>query len=63
MTEETQLQQTINQTDTLVNKEVTARSEQQLAANSVDVIDESSAQYERRFKGTQTLYGASAVDT
>nr|WP_201589301.1 tRNA threonylcarbamoyladenosine dehydratase [Psychrobacter pulmonis] len=63
MTEETQLQQTINQTDTLVNKEVTACSEQQLAANSVDVIDESSAQYERRFKGTQTLYGASAVDT
>ena len=63
MIEETQLQQTINQTDTLVNKEVTARSEQQLAANSVDVIDESSAQYERRFKGTQTLYGASAVDT
>ena len=63
MTEETQLQQTINQTDTLVNKEVTTRSEQQLAANSDDVIDESSAQYERRFKGTQTLYGASAVDT
>lgn len=63
MTEETQLQQTIKQTDTLVNKEVTARSEQQLAADSVDVIDESSEQYERRFKGTQTLYGASAVDT
>lgn len=63
MTEETQLQQTIKQTDTLVNKEVTARSEQQLAADSVDVIDESSEQYERRFKGTQTLYGASAFDT
>src|SRR5699024_12833417 len=39
------------------------RSEQQLAADSVDVIDESSEQYERRFRGTQTLYGASAVDT
>lgn len=63
MTEETQLQQTIKQTDTLVNKEVVVHSEQQLAANSVDMIDESSAQYERRFKGTQTLYGASAVDT
>ena len=63
MTEETQLQQTIKQTDTLVKKEVVVHSEQQLAADSVDVIDESSAQYERRFKGTQTLYGASAVDT
>lgn len=63
MTKETQLQQTIKQTDTLVNKEVVVHSEQQLAADSVDVIDESSEQYERRFKGTQTLYGASAVDT
>ena len=40
MTEEIQLQQTIKQTDTLVNKEVTVRREQQLAANSVDMIDE-----------------------
>src|SRR5690606_37016265 len=63
MTEETQLQQTIKETDTLVKKEVVVHSEQQLAADSVDVIDESSEQYERRFKGTQTLYGASAVDT
>ena len=67
MTEEAQLQQTTTQTDTLANLDIIAtnehHNEQQLASASADMADDADKQYERRFKGTQTLYGASAVDT
>ena len=67
MTEEAQLQQTTTQTDTLANLDIIAtnehHNEQQLASASADMADDAAEQYERRFKGTQTLYGASAVDT
>lgn len=67
MTEEAQLQQTTTQTDTLANLDIIAtnehHNEQQLASASADMADDADEQYERRFKGTQTLYGASAVDT
>jgi len=67
MTEEAQLQQTTTQTDTLANLDIITtnehHNEQQLASASADMADDADEQYERRFKGTQTLYGASAVDT
>lgn len=67
MTEEAQLQQTTTQTDTLANLDIITtnehHNEQQLASASADMADDAAEQYERRFKGTQTLYGASAVDT
>lgn len=67
MTEEAQLQQTTTQTATLANLDIIAtnehHNEQQLASASADMADDADKQYERRFKGTQTLYGASAVDT
>ena len=67
MTEEAQLQQTTTQTDTLANLDIITtnehHNEQQLASASADMADDADKQYERRFKGTQTLYGASAVDT
>ena len=67
MTEEAQLQQTTTQTATLANLDIIAtnehHNEQQLASASADMADDAAEQYERRFKGTQTLYGASAVDT
>ena len=67
MTEEAQLQQTTTQTATLANLDIITtnehHNEQQLASASADMADDADKQYERRFKGTQTLYGASAVDT
>ena len=67
MTEEAQLQQTTTQTATLANLDIITtnehHNEQQLASASADMADDAAEQYERRFKGTQTLYGASAVDT
>ena len=67
MTEEAQLQQTTTQTDTLANLDIITtnehHNEQQLASASADMAEDADKQYERRFKGTQTLYGASAVDT
>ena len=67
MTEEAQLQQTTTQTATLANLDIITtnehHNEQQLASASADMADDADEQYERRFKGTQTLYGASAVDT
>lgn len=65
MTEAAQLQQNTTQPDTLKNSGIIATDEQLAPDNldisdTVDVLDE---QYERRFRGTQTLYGAAAVDT
>ena len=47
----------------LVDSDVIDKSERQIVPKSSDMTDDSNEQYERRFKGTQTLYGASAVDT
>ena len=44
----------------LVDSDVIDKSERQIVPKSSDMTDDSN---ERRFKGTQTLYGASAVDT
>ena len=55
MTEEIQRQQTISQQSTI--------EELQLAIKESQRSDDLDEQYERRFKGTQTLYGTSAVDT
>ncbi|WP_296236815.1 tRNA threonylcarbamoyladenosine dehydratase [Psychrobacter sp. UBA5136] len=65
MTEEAQLQPLTAQPDTLKNQNVIATNEQ-LAPDNLDITDiveDSDEQYERRFRGTQTLYGAAAVDT
>ena len=67
MSEKVHLQQnTTTQSDTLaslVDSDVIDNSERQIVPKSSDMTDDSNEQYERRFKGTQTLYGASAVDT
>ena len=67
MSEKVQLQQNgTTQSDTLnslVDSDVIHKSERQIVPKSSDMTDDSNEQYERRFKGTQTLYGASAVDT
>ena len=67
MSEKVQLQQNgTTQSDTLnslVDSDVIHKSERQIVPKSSDMTDNSNEQYERRFKGTQTLYGASAVDT
>lgn len=65
MTEEAQLQPLTAQPETLKNQNVIATNEQ-LASENLDITDlveNSDEQYERRFRGTQTLYGAAAVDT
>ena len=67
MSEKVQLQQNrTTKSDTLtslVDSDVIDNSERQIISESSDMTDDSNEQYERRFKGTQTLYGASAVDT
>ena len=67
MSEKVHLQQNrTTQSDTLtslVDSDVIDKSERQIVPKSSDMTDDSNEQYERRFKGTQTLYGASAVDT
>lgn len=67
MSEKVQLHQNrTTKSDTLtslVDSDVIDNSERQIISESSDMTDDSNEQYERRFKGTQTLYGASAVDT
>ena len=67
MSEKVHLQQNrTTQSDiltSLVDSDVIDKSERQIVPKSSDMTDDSNEQYERRFKGTQTLYGASAVDT
>ena len=67
MNEKVHLQQnTTTQSDTLtslVDSDVIDNIERQIVPKSSDMTDDSNEQYERRFKGTQTLYGESAVDT
>lgn len=55
MTEETQWQQPMTQQSTSEKLQLAIKEPQ--SSNDLD------KQYERRFKGTQTLYGTSAVDT
>ena len=54
MNEDTQIQSDIIQSELI--------EEQIFALEALTTSDEDSEQYERRFKGTQTLYGHSAVD-
>ncbi|WP_413518696.1 ThiF family adenylyltransferase [Psychrobacter glacincola] len=54
MNEDTQIQSDIIQSELI--------EEQIFALEALTTSDEDSAQYERRFKGTQTLYGHSAMD-
>lgn len=64
MSEKVQLQQNrTTQSDTLTSLVDSDIIERQIVPKSSDMIDDLNQQYERRFKGTQTLYGASAVDT
>ena len=55
MNEDTQMQSAIIQSELI--------EEQIFVSQALITSDEDSEQYERRFKGTQTLYGNSAVDT
>ena len=55
MNEDTQMQSAIIQSELI--------EEQIFVSQALTTSDEDSEQYERRFKGTQTLYGNSAVDT
>ena len=55
MNQDTQMQSDIIQSELI--------EEQIFALEALTTSDEDSEQYERRFKGTQTLYGNSAVDT
>ena len=64
MSEKVQLQQNrTTQSDTLTSLVDSDIIERQIVPKSSDMTDDSNEQYERRFKGTQTLYGGSAVDT
>ena len=64
MSEKVQLQQNrTTQSDTLTSLVDSDIIERQIVPKSSDMTDDSNEQYERRFKGTQTLYGESAVDT